>query len=161
MNYDVFSRMEDGTLTPNPEETEQTFMERVLRDVFAPCDGNPTTINDMLSPRFVECSAERKSLCAEFAVEDWMHNPNGSLHGGLLSTSVDIAVGVLARYHKQTRRMVTVNLYINYLSGVPADSKYRVRATVDRVGRRMVFARADVYVAETGKQAATASAVFM
>lgn len=161
MNYDIFFRMEDGTLTQDPSETEQAFMEHVLQAVFKPCDGDPATFNDVLNPRFVNCNAEEKSLCAEFAVADWMRNPTGNLHGGLLSTAVDITVGVLARYYKKTRRMVTVNLYINYLSNVPADSKYCVRATVYRVGRRMVFARAEVYVVEAEKLAATASVTFV
>lgn len=161
MNYDVFSRMEDGTLSRDLSETEQSFMERVLCAVFESGSGNPTTVNDKLSPSFLQCSAEEKSLSAEFAVQDWMRNPTGNLHGGLLSTAVDITVGVLARYYKQTRKMVTVNLSVNYLSAVPADGKFHVRAIVDRVGRRMVFARADVYVVETGKLAATASVTFM
>lgn len=160
MNYDVFSEMENGRLTQSSEETEQSFMTRVLQTVFLPSTEDLETINDVLSPRFVECSAEKKMLCAEFEVSDWMRNPSGNLHGGILSTAVDIAVGVLARFYKQTRKMVTVNLFINYLSAVPADSKFCVCATVDRVGRRMVFARADVYVVETGKLAATASVTF-
>lgn len=161
MNYDVFSQMENGTLTQNPEETEQSFMERVLQAVFMSDESKQETINDVLSPSFVACSAEKKTLCVEFEVSNWMRNPSGTLHGGILSTAVDIAVGVLARFYKQTRRMVTVNLSVNYLSTVPADSKYCVCTAVDRVGRRMVFARADVYVVETGKLAATASVTFV
>ena len=161
MNYDIFSQMEDGTLTQNPEETEQSFMERMLCAIFAPSEGAPAMINEMLNPRFLQCSAEEKSLIAEFAVESWMHNPSGNLHGGILSTAVDFTVGVLARYYKRTRKMVTVNLSVNYLSAVPADSQFCVRATVDRVGRRVVFARADVYVSQSDKLAATASVTFM
>lgn len=161
MNYDVFSRIEDGTLCKDPSEAEQAYMECVLGTVFAPCDDNAATINDKLNPRFLQCSAEEKSLSAEFTVEDWMRNPSGNLHGGLLGTAVDIVVGVLARYYKQTRKMVTVNLSVNYLNAVPADDKFRVRAVVDRIGRRTVFARAEVYVVESGKLAATASVVFM
>lgn len=161
MNYDIFSRMEDGTLNQNPLETEQAYMERVLHAVFVPTEGEPTTINDKLSPIFLQCCAEEKSLSAEFEVEDWMRNPSGTLHGGLLGTAVDIVVGVLARYYKQTRKMVTVNLSVNYLNSVPDGGKFSVRATVDRIGRRTVFARAEVYVVESNKLAATASVVFM
>lgn len=161
MNYDIFSRMEDGTLNQNPSETEQIFMERALRAVFEHGDGVQTMVNEKLCPRFLQCSAQEKSLTAEFTVEDWMLNPAGNLHGGMLSTAVDITVGVLARYCKQTRKMVTVNLSVNYLSTVPAGSKFCVRAVADHVGRRMVFARADVYVTQSEKLAATASVTFM
>lgn len=160
MNYDVFSMMEDGSLSRDPAETEQAFMERVLSSVFSPVDDREKTINDKLNPRLAQCNANEKSLAVEFEVEDWMRNPSGNLHGGLLSTAVDIAVGVLARYYKQTRRMVTVNLTINYLSAVPADAKFCVHAAVDRVGRRMVFAHAEVFVVASEKLAATAYVTF-
>ena len=99
MNYEHFSRLEEGTLVKADQETEQAFMEKVLSAVFSEdSEEMQGKINDQLSPRFTACSAEEKSLSISFNAKDWMLNPNGTLHGGVLSTAVDIGMSVLARY---------------------------------------------------------------
>lgn len=162
MDYDFFAEMETGALAKAPEETEQAFMERILREVFARVTPEMAgRINDKLCPKFAGCSAEEKSLSVSFAVDDWMLNPSGNLHGGILGTAIDMTMGVLARYLKQTKKLVTVQLSIQYLRGICNKDHFTIRAIADHVGRRSVALRAEIVLDETNKLAATATSLFM
>ena len=91
MNYEYFTQLEAGSLTKAENETEQAFMEKVLRAVFAEkSEQLQNRVNDKLAPRFESCSAEERCLSISFSVHEWMLNPNGTLHGGILTTAVDI-----------------------------------------------------------------------
>ena len=162
MNYEYFSQLEAGTLAPAENETEQAFMERLLSAVFAEtCEALSDRVNDKMAPRFAGCSAETRSMSVAFTAKDWMLNPNGTLHGGMLSTAVDITLTVLGRYLAKKRVMVTAQLSMNFLRALQEDDTFIVHATADHVGRRSVVIQAYVTVGDTNKRAATASAVLM
>ncbi len=162
MNYNYFSQLENGTLCPAENESEQAFMERVLTAVFTEktpeMDGK---INDLLAPRFCACSAEGKSMTIAFTAQDWMLNPNGTLHGGMLSTAIDVAMSVLSRYLAKKRGTVTVQLSVNFLRVIRQNETFTVCVTADHVGRRSVVTHAVVTAESAPKPAATASAVLM
>ena len=173
MNYEYFSRLEDGSLQPAERESEQAFMERVLTQVFAEistCNAQILTrriikvtspINDMLSPQFHSCDAQSKTMTITFKAQDWMLNPNGTLHGGLLGTCVDMAVSCIARYMAKKRTVVTVQLSVNFLRVVRKGETFTVSVTADHVGRRSVVTHATVTAESSTKPAATATAVLM
>ena len=162
MNYEYFTQLEEGSLTKAENETEQAFMEKVLSAVFTEkSEQLRSRVNDMLDPQFVGCSAEEKSLSISFGVQEWMLNPNGTLHGGVLSTAVDMGMSVLARYVRKQRGAATVQLSINFIRPVNKEEEFIVTASADHSGRRSTVIRAEVVVKSTGKLAATASGVFM
>ena len=162
MNYTYFSQLEEGTLTKTENESEQAFMERLLSAVFAEkSDELSNRVNDKMAPRFSGCSAENKAMSVSFTAQEWMLNPNGTLHGGILSTAMDIVLSVLARYLAKKRVMVTAQLSMNFLRAIQENDTFTVHATADHVGRRSVVIQAYVTVNETDKRAATASAVLM
>ena len=162
MNYTYFSQLEEGTLTPAENESEQAFMERLLCAVFAEkTDELSDRVNDKMAPRFAGCDAEKRAMSVTFTAREWMLNPNGTLHGGMLSTAVDIAVTVLGRYLAKKRVIVTAQLSMNFLRAIQENDSFTVHATADHVGRRSVVIQAYVTVGDTGKRAATASAVLM
>ena len=162
MNYQYFSQLEAGTLINAENETEQAFMERLLTAVFAEkSDELSDRINDKMAPRFSGCSAQDRSMSVSFTAQQWMLNPNGTLHGGILSTAVDMALSVLARYLAKKRVMVTAQLSLNFLRAIQENDTFTVHATADHVGRRSVVIHAYVTINDTDKRAATASAVLM
>ena len=160
MNYNYFALLEDGSLLPADGETEQAFMERVLTGVFTE-QGDGCQINDRLAPEFAGCNAAEKSVDINFTVQDWMLNPNGTLHGGMLSTCVDMAMSVLSRYLSKKRLMVTAQLSMNFLRSVQRDEVFTVHVTADHVGRRSVIVHAHVSIDGCEKKACTATAVLM
>lgn len=166
MNYAAFDEMANGTLAQRSGEDEQTYMERVLREVTRN-DGfcGPDTpcsiyrINDMLAPEFAACSAADKTLTLSLPVREWMLNPVGTLHGGLMSTMMDMSMGILTRYLRQTGKVSTVSLSVNFLRPVQPGETVFVRAEVQKLGRRVAFLQAQV--CSGGKTAASATATFM
>lgn len=162
MNYDYFSQLEAGTLAKAENETEQAFMERLLCAVFAEKNEELSNrINDRMAPRFSGCNAENRAMSVSFTAEEWMLNPNGTLHGGMLSTAMDIVLSVLSRYLAKKRIMVTAQLSLNFLRAIQANDTFTVHASADHVGRRSVVIQAYVTINDTDKRAATASAVLM
>ena len=162
MNYAAFAELANGTLARRGGEDEQSYMERVLREVTRN-DGfcGPDTpcsiyrINDMLAPELAACSAADKSL----TVREWMLNPVGTLHGGIMSTMLDMSMGMLTRCLRQTGKVSTVSLSVNFLRPVQPGEKVFIRAEVQKLGRRVAFLQAQILT--DGKTAAAASAAFM
>ena len=162
MNYTYFSQLEEGTLTPAENESEQAFMERFLRAVFAEkTDELYNRVNDKMAPRFAGCDAEKRAMSVTFTAREWMLNPNGTLHGGMLSTAVDIAVTVLGRYLAKKRVIVTAQLSMNFLRAIHPEDIFTVHVVADHTGRRSTVIHAWVSVSSSPKHAATATAVLM
>ena len=162
MNYDYFSRLEEGTLVPAEGQSQQAFMEQVLSAVFSEkTELMSGRVNDMLAPRFHSCDADNRSLSITFDVNEWMLNPNGTVHGGILSTAVDMGMSVLARFLSRKRVMVTAQLSMNFLRAVRADDTFTVTVVADHAGRRSVIVHAYVTTTSSDKLSATATAVLM
>lgn len=71
------------------------------------------------------------------AVKDELLNSAGVLHGGVLATVADAAVGIaLARHFGGKRAFTTTELKINYMRPV-AEGKVRARARLLKVGSRI------------------------
>ena len=162
MNYEYFSRLEEGSLVKAENETEQAFMEKVLRGVFSEKSAEMCNrVNDKLDPRFAGCSVQERALDICFGVQEWMLNPNGTLHGGILTTAVDMGMSVLARYFARKRVMVTAQLSMNFLRAIRPEDIFTVHVVADHTGRRSTVVHAWVSVSTSEKHAATATAVLM
>lgn len=162
MNYDYFAQMEDGSLSKAQTETEQDFMERILSAVFSEkVNGHSHQFNDRLSPRLCACSAERRSLSVSFCAEEWMLNPNGTLHGGISSTAVDIVMSVLTRFLMKKRNTVTVQLNLNFLKVIHCGETFTVHVMADHAGHRCVMTHAYVTTEASDKPIITATGVLM
>lgn len=158
MNYRVF---EADEWKKQPEEADQEHMVRVFKGALAPDPKGKRLINDMLGAVLSNCDAQEKTLTLKFHVEDWMNNPGGTLHGGLLATASDMTMGMLARYYKQQRNCVTVQMSVNYLRSVEADTDFYVCARAEKVGRRVLFMSATVFDQKSAKTAGEVTAVFL
>lgn len=160
MDYTAFDSMEENPWKGPEQEPEQAYMERVLKQALRPA-AEKKNINDYLELLFVSCSAKDHSVTLEVYADDWKLNPSGNLHGGMISTVIDVATGLLTRYYRATHKCATAQLSVNFLRPVPGGSHLRVTASADKVGRRLVFLRAEASVVETGKLAATATANYV
>jgi len=162
MNYDVFLQLQNGELCRAEDESEQAFMEKTLQAAYAD-NGEDFSgrIFNALSPKFHSCSAEDCSLTASFVAEDWMLNPQDTLHGGVLSTVFDMTMCNLARYLKKVRGVATVQLSIQFLRAIKRGETFTITAIADHVGRRSTMIRAEARVEGSPKLTATASGVFL
>ena len=161
MHYEVFEQME-GAYARRSGEDAGAYMTRIFSSLFAE-DGNggEPALNEKMEPVFAGCSAEAESLTLEFPVRQWMLNPGGTLHGGIIAAMLDMAMGLLARYWKQTTHLMTSDMNVSFLRPVPAGARFTVTAYTEKTGRRLQFMRAEGRIAESGKLAATAQARFI
>ena len=81
--------------------------------------------------------------------ESWL-NPLGLVHGGLLCTLMDTAIGVAVQTTQPVGRgFVTIELKVSYLKPVAHDgSELEARGRLLRAGRRIAFAEGHVYDAK-------------
>ena len=117
------------------------------------------SINAKLPYTIVDYSFEDKSITYRFQTEEWMQNPYGSVHGGLIATMVDLAMGVTTR-SLCGNFTPTINLSLSYLNPVPGKSGLIVKTNATRVGGTFIQITAECYVEGSDKICTTASAVF-
>lgn len=86
-------------------------------------------------------------------------NARGLVHGGVLSSLADIALGYNAAFsEEQPIPMVTASLTIDYAGTAKLGDWIEIESDVQKVGRRMAFA--NCYFVVEAKRIARASCVF-
>lgn len=138
--------------TPETEAMRESIEERIKN---AP----QCRINSMLDIELVDCSYEDCTATLSFGVHDWMLNPAGLLHGGVMATFFDISMGVLAIYLNGTVLSPTANLSVNFVRPVHSGERVVIRADCHHSGRTMTQASASASTAAHG-ECAYATAIF-
>lgn len=158
MNYSCFDNMRK-----HEKESGYEFMKRIFKTITTKEEKDPNqpkTINDMMEPEFVGCSYEDMILEFKFHVHKWAVNPNGTFHGGLITTACDITMGVLARFFNEGIRVATVEININFMRPINLGEDCLVKAKIMKNGKRVKFTACDIYSLD-GKLVATGSGIFM
>lgn len=137
------------------EQTLRLFVEKINR-------GERGGFNTLLSPRFVSADWQSKSCTLAYHPKDWMSNPAGVIHGGILSSVVDLSMGFISIYvNKEIEMTPTVSLTTNYLRPVPMDRDFYVVSSIDHTGRRLNQLHCAVYTeGEPDKPCVTASGTY-
>ena len=117
------------------------------------------SINAKLPYTIIAHSFEDKSITYRFKTEEWMQNPYGSVHGGLIATMIDLALGVTTRA-LCGNFTPTINLSLSYLRPVPANSGLIIKTSANRVGGTFIQITADCFVEGSDDICTTASAAF-
>ena len=105
----------------------------------------PPPIAELASSRLVSIG-EGEAVFRCTPDQSWL-NPLGLVHGGLLCTLLDSAMGVAVQSTQPVGRgYATIELKVSYLKPVAFDgSEIEARGKVLRVGRRIAFAEAHAY----------------
>jgi uncharacterized protein (TIGR00369 family) len=86
-------------------------------------------------------------------------NPHGSVHGGVLATLADTAMGLAVASTGDGERPVTIEMKVTYLQpGQPG--LLRAEATTRKPGRRITIVEAEVFQGDSGDVVAHAIATF-
>jgi len=157
MNYTVF---EENVLNSDPLYGTQTHMERTIRTA-TDSDAGIDTYNNLLSPRFVSCSAEAQTLTLGFSCKPWMLNPHGIIHGGIIASAFDLTMGMLTRYCGQLGSCSTLHLDVQYMRPVLYEGEMLVTAKAEKIGKRVCFMSAVMRPDPEGDPLAMATAQFM
>ncbi len=140
----------------------QKLMEDTIQKVIDfNCGDKGSGIIKMMNPEFLSCDYEKRELTTRFFIEKWELNPQGSMHGGLVSTAFDNTFGILTHFFAQGKFITTIDLATRYLKPIPEGCHLKVAAKSCSTGRTIITLVAEGYIEETGVLAATASANFM
>ena len=113
--------------------------------------------SDLLGPIFNKSTAA--GLLIGIRVQEKHCNTRGIVHGGVLSSLADMALGYnLALAEGEPIPMVTVSLTIDYAGSAKLGDWITAETDVQKVGRHMAFANCYLFV--DGKRIARGSGVF-
>ena len=75
-----------------------------------------------------------------------MGNLNGTIHGGALTTIIDVAttLAIMSMDHKN-RANVSAELSISFISGGTVKDDLFVLSNVDRIGKKLAFTQGFIY----------------
>ena len=123
------------------EYFSQKGMEAALQQLADKISSNERgSFNAMLAPRLQAVSWEDKSCTLLYRTVDWMSNPIGIAHGGVLCAIADLSMGTLSKYYaKDVAITPTVSINLNYLRPVPLEGEVLVVSAIDHAGRRVKY----------------------
>ena len=102
---------------------------------------------------------EHDGAVTRLQTSDKHANAAGAVHGGLLATLCDTAVGHAVREEAdEIAGAVTVSLTVDYLAPAEPGKTLEARTEVEKLGGRLAFA--DCSVTSDGREVARARAVF-
>ncbi|HEY1542620.1 MAG TPA: PaaI family thioesterase [Xanthobacteraceae bacterium] len=81
-----------------------------------------------------------------FLAEPKHHNRGGVVHGGMLMTFADRAIGRTCRYANEHHPQATVQLDMHFVDAVQVGEFVEARCRVERRTRALMFARAELTV---------------
>jgi uncharacterized protein (TIGR00369 family) len=114
--------------------------------------------NRVLGIRVMRLHSDGVSIAC--TVRDELRNLAGMLHGGVIATMADAAVGIaLARHFKATRSGATAEMKISYLRPI-LEGQATARAHLLRVGAHLCVGRVDIQDAKR-QLAATAIVTYL
>lgn len=119
------------------------------------------TIGEMAAPQFISCDEKEQTFISLYRTDERMENPNGVLHGGLIATIMDNAMGILANYYGEERLTQTVSFQVSYLRpGILGEEVY-VKARLTKRGKTMQYVSSEAWLAgKEDKLIATATGVY-
>jgi len=92
----------------------------------------------------LETFSENQVTCS-LAVQDWMMNPNGVLHGGVIFTLMDSGMGVaVATQLKEGERCTAFQIQVHYLRPA-ATGKLEAKSSVAHLGEKLGVAESTVF----------------
>ncbi len=114
------------------------------------------TLNGRLRAALESCDDGTKELVLRFPLEDWQVNGLGTLHGGMASAMMDLAMSMVVYCFSRQSIPPTISMTTNYLRPIPMEGSVLVRARLTSLGRRNATAYCEAVVPGSGKTACTA-----
>ena len=122
--------------------------------------GTPGAFNSLISPGFIRCNFEENTMVYRYELEDWMKNPAGFLHGGIIASMLDTTMGSLSYYMTGGKITPTVTMKVDYVAGGLMGLPVYVGCKSTRVTRNMGFITCKAWQANEDKPFATADGVY-
>jgi len=148
-------------LKNNRPETQEELEELAKAFVQTVIARRPGAMNDLLHPEYVTCSLAEGTLTLAYRGADWMSNPVGVMHGGVIASVLDVTMGVQAYLLGGQVMPPTMTMQVSYLRPVPLTGRTLVRVRCDSAGRTKVALTAELWNEDRPeKRLATASGLY-
>lgn len=142
----------------NKNEAMRTYIEEDLKSF---PEIMPGTLNHRMDPSLESCDEEAHTMVLRFPFADWERNGIGTLHGGIMFSSMDLSMSMLLRYFAQSAIPPTISLTVNFLRPVSMKEGYfLVSCRQTSLGKRNGTVYAEVLIPSSGKIAATGIGTF-
>lgn len=115
------------------------------------------TINAMMKMKVLSYDFTERTVVLAFPVERWQLNPAGNMHGGMISTALDISMGCAAYTMSEASFTPTIQMAVNYVAAIPEGEILEIEAINDHAGSRMSQLRAIARLQSSRKIVATAN----
>lgn len=113
---------------------------------------------DLVGPLHVD-DADPRAPVYGLRVGERHANSRGGVHGGVLTTLADVALGYGAvAAHGEPVALVTASLTVNYTGAARVGDWLEARTTLTRMGSRLAFASCEI--ATDGRPVASCTGVF-
>ena len=116
-------------------------IEQLIKDV---TETRGHTIAGMIKPMLLACDCTTMGTTIGFPAQEWEKNPNGVIHGGIIATMIDTAIGITT-IGITNSLTPTINLQISYLRPCPADGMIAVRSYITMLGGSVIHTRAEMF----------------
>ncbi len=114
---------------------------------------------DSVGPFFYRQEQASDPLVVAVRIMEKHCNVSGTVHGGLISTLADVALGYATAFSQEPPvRLTTVNLSLDFTGVARIGDWLEARTHIHKLGKRMAFANALIACGE--EPVARASAVF-
>lgn len=142
------------------ESEQQLFYQRICELLSQADSFRKGTVFAMMEPTLAEFDPAAPSVTLSFPGRPWEQNSNGVLHGGIIASMMDVAMGTLT-YALTGDITPTMNLNISYPRPASGDGSFLVRAELTKAGRTALFTSSVIYeVNSPEKSVAMAQGVF-
>lgn len=98
--------------------------------------------NDLLGTLYTRQDAD--GLVWGFVADERYTNPNGVVHGGMLMTFADTAMGQLAE-SASGKLTATISMNVEFVAATPVENQWvECRPAISRLGRSIAFMRGEI-----------------
>lgn len=125
---------------------DQAGMEHAFRKYFEDLRSEGgRQLNELLEAEFAFCDWEEKEVWLRTDPRPWMANPDGLMHGGIIASFLDYAMGLLCHYSVGERMTPTLHMDVNYLRPVKIGKPLWIRAKIIKQGRTITYTEGGLY----------------
>ncbi len=142
------------------EMIKQEKMERGISEIIEYIQKGDKRTNTLMNPRLAACNAKERTITIEFPVQEWQLNQYDVMHGGLIATAFDEALGIFALYLNHGKQIVSVNISLNYVKPVPMDGAILITAKVTSLGKKIITISGECHLKSNGLLTNTAIETF-
>lgn len=136
---------------------EKDYIQQRLHDFINRRLQAQNTINAMMEMRVLSININKKQVILQFPVQKWQLNPAGHMHGGMLSTAMDITMGCASYIFSDASFTPTIQMSVNFDKGIAEHETLVIEGYCDHVGSRIVQARAIAHFFDSNALVATAN----